>query len=278
MEKEIERLYEDYGKENEVNVLPPVTVRKYFANNGEDVYMTADEYTKFKITSGQTAYSELTKLTSSAEYKAMTDAEKAKAVSDVYSQSAEKAKTQVMENRGDIRIPNADAAKRIQYYVEAGVTEKKAAEINKAISELTPMEGESRVSVYQKVQTINNQGLTPKQQTAIVATLYTSHDDNGNVTDESLLPYISNSARLLSLYTQSKGENTTMINMTIPKSFSKSNVEYELTDAEKKLYKDTYIAYFNSKITSISTSNNVEYFDEEATTRAKNAVINGRKK
>ena len=51
-----------------------------------------------------------------------------------------------------------------------------------------------------------------------------------------------------------------------------------LTDAEKKLYKDTYIAYFNMKITSVSTEKNVENFSEKAANKAKKAVLDGRNK
>ena len=168
--------------------------------------------------------------------------------------------------------------KSYKTYIDAGIPEKQAYSVYKAISELKPETGSSKVSIYQKTQVINKQGLTPKQQTALVATLYTSHDDNGNITDESLLPYIANSARLLSLYTTSKGENTSMINMTIPKSFKDDGKTYELTDAEKKLYKDTYVAYFNMKITNLSSEANVENFSEKAANKAKKAVLDGRNK
>ena len=69
-----------------------------------------------------------------------------------------------------------------------------------------------------------------------------------------------------------------MINMTIPKSFKDDGETYELTDAEKKLYKDTYVAYFNMKITNLSSEANVENFSEKAANKAKKAVLDGRNK
>ena len=240
--------------------------------------LTPTEKDAFQKTRGQYTSKELDKLFTSSDYKSMTNDEKSEAISAIYSESNSLAKESIVEARGNVYIPNAATAKKFGYYTDAGVTEKKAAEINDALTSLVPESGEKSVSLYQKTQAISKQGLTPKQQAAIVATLYTSHDDDGNVTDESLLPYISNSARLLSLYTTSKGENTTMINMTIPKSFDDDGDTYELTDAEKKLYKDTYIAYFNLHITSVSTEHNVEHFDGKAADHAKKAVLDGRKK
>jgi hypothetical protein len=272
MENELQRLYRDYAKENEVNVLPPVTIKKFFTNNGEDIYMTAQEYTKYKKTSGQYAYDELNKLTSSQDYKLMSDEDKADAVSDVWSAAAEKAKTEVMESRGDKRLPTSDIPK-MQTYVDVGISEDKAYKLYRDVEaldlDLSTAEGK-----YSKIQTILKQDLTQSQKTSLIATMYTGHDDEGNVTTQSLLPYLKNPEHLISLYVTSKDPQ--MISMSVPKSVTQNKIEYELTDAEKELFKSTYIKFFNKFDISKYNADAIARLRDKALAAAKQAVISGR--
>jgi hypothetical protein len=56
----------------------------------------------------------------------MTDEEKVKAVSDIYSEATLNAKRSIVEARGAMFIPNADAGAKIEEYQSAGFTEKQA--------------------------------------------------------------------------------------------------------------------------------------------------------
>lgn len=80
VDKEIMRLYD----ENENDKIIPKTPNNYFTLNGYKYEFSAKEYTAFKITYGQTAYTELQKLFRTTEYKGMTNEGKEKAIQDVY--------------------------------------------------------------------------------------------------------------------------------------------------------------------------------------------------
>jgi hypothetical protein len=266
METELKRLYEDYAKENEVNVLPPTTVRKYFSNNGEDVYMTAEEYTQYKKTSGQYAYKELTKLTLSSAYKQMTNEEKADAVSKVWMAAAEQAKTEVIEGRGEMRLPSAADGEKLSDYMEQGLSQKQAYALYKALDPLKTTDTETLK--YQKVNTVLKQSLNQQQKVDVIASFFSSD------TKESLLPYLSNPQQLITQYVSTK--DSAYISMTIPASFSENKVAYELTTAEKNLFKQKYTEYFNSKITQLTSAELIKKLDTLAYEYAKMAVIRGR--
>lgn len=78
VESELRRL-----AENGFDGLAPKMADMNTQINGE--YLTADEYVKYAQTRGQTSLTELNKLVSSSAYSRMSDADKAKAISDVYS-------------------------------------------------------------------------------------------------------------------------------------------------------------------------------------------------
>lgn len=88
MEKELQRLYEATGK---TSVLIS-RADKYFNVDGERVDLTGAQYLTYSQTRGQTAFRVMTNLTSSAEYRSMTDDQKAKAVESVYQYANEVAK------------------------------------------------------------------------------------------------------------------------------------------------------------------------------------------
>lgn len=88
MEKELQRLYEATGKKS---VLIS-RADKYFNVGGERVDLTGAQYLTYSQTRGQTAFRLMSNLTSSAEYRGMTDDQKIKAVESVYQYANEVAK------------------------------------------------------------------------------------------------------------------------------------------------------------------------------------------
>ena len=93
MEEELLRLYDETG---ESGILPS-RAAKYFNVNGERKDLTAEEYVSYATKKGQTSYSLLTELTGGAAYKAMTDEEKAEAVSKCYEYANAVAKASVSD-------------------------------------------------------------------------------------------------------------------------------------------------------------------------------------
>lgn len=271
LEKELQRLYDSTG---DGSVVPKRVTDKSFKTYDGEYAMTPSEQVKFQKTRGQYAYKELSALTKSADYKAMSDSEKVKAVSDIYSTATQNAKQTIVEARGEMYFPDTSAKAKYQEIANTGISQKQAYTVYKAFEALEPEAGASEVSVYQKISTIGKQGLTDKQATALVGTLYTTHDEDGNVSKESLLPYLNTSIHLLSLY-MSK-QDSELVNMTIPATFTSNKVEYALTDTEKKLFKDTYTSYFNSRVTNVSSDTAIKSADKKAYEAAKAAVIKSR--
>ena len=172
---------------------------------------------------------------------------------------------------------DSDIADSVTKYQSAGIDQKQAYSIYKAVSSLKPQSGETEVSQYQKISTINQQGLSAKQTSDVVATLYTKHDKKtGELTSESLLPYVANPSRLVSLYITGKGKESSLVNMTIPKDFTRSSKVYTLTSAERETYKKAFVKSFNAWITNVSTAEQIARQKDLSQTAAQNAVIQGR--
>lgn len=192
---------------------------------------------------------------------------------DIRAQQAEIAKAAI--DRGtkademELDLNNdSDISKAVEKYQNAGVSKKKAYELYKDIAKLEPEQGESEVSTYQKIKVIGKQEFSEKQKTALVATLYTSSEK------ESMLPYLTTSSHLLSLYLTSK--DSEMISMAIPLTITEKGVDYKLTDADKKLFKSKYANYFNSYATNVTSSDSIKRLRDKAYEAAKRAVINNR--
>jgi hypothetical protein len=159
--------------------------------------------------------------------------------------------------------------------VDAGVSQDKAYSIYKSLEALAPAEGEDSVTKYQKVSLVLKQDLTPQQKVSIVSTMYTSHDKNtGAITTESLLPYLTNAPRLLSLYTDPKYSE--VVSMVIPDKITQKDKVYELTDAEKATFKQTFMQIFNSRDISSWRAEEVAKLRTRAYEAAKDAALRGR--
>ena len=94
IDTEIQRLYKATGDKSVLTDWSEYTSKSdlSFTVSGKDYTMTTKEWEQYQKTRGQYAYKELSKLTQSADYKSMTDAEKAKAVSNIVAYSNDMAK------------------------------------------------------------------------------------------------------------------------------------------------------------------------------------------
>lgn len=93
VEKEITRLYEAVGDKS----VFPSTAPKYFMVNKVKKDLTAEEYTKFARAKGQKAYRLMEQLIQSANYRSLSDEEKAECVADVYEYATVYGKTQISD-------------------------------------------------------------------------------------------------------------------------------------------------------------------------------------
>ena len=88
MEKELLRLFQQTGDEGVFPTRAYGTLRI----DGEEIFLTAEQYIKYATMKGEKAYSILTAMTKSSSYKTMTDEEKVRAVNEALDYADEKAK------------------------------------------------------------------------------------------------------------------------------------------------------------------------------------------
>ena len=240
------------------------------AVSGQDkMLLTQDERRSYQQTYGEYAENALSALFASAEYRGMSDAEKADAISEVYSDASVEAKRFVAERAGGMYLPESGDVARYEEYKSAGLSPSRAYDLYKTLDGLTFPDGATNAEKQQTaVQTIYSGGYTEKQTAALVGLLYT------NSAKTSLLSDLNVSDRLISLYLTSG--NTDMINMTVPSTVSENSVSYELTDAEKATFRQLYTDYFNQRATYISTEQQLNKLRDEAWAEAKAAVIAAR--
>lgn len=94
LDKEIKRVYDETG---ETGVIPSIPYA-YVKYKDETYKMSANEYTKYKKTYGQTAYNTLNKLVNSSDYKQATDEDKAKMLEDAYDYARGKANQEYFDS------------------------------------------------------------------------------------------------------------------------------------------------------------------------------------
>jgi len=85
---EIQKLYDKTG---ETSILPTSSA-KYFTKDGQKIYLTPEEYTKFSSIDGQESFKKLSNLFNSNVYKQMNDEAKIKAIESFYKASQKIAK------------------------------------------------------------------------------------------------------------------------------------------------------------------------------------------
>ena len=140
--KELQRLAATQG-----STVYPVKASRSFTVNGKTKYLTAEEYTEFAKDLGQTRYGILDKLLSDKRYKALSDADKAEVIADVYEFANAKAKSDISEYAPTSWVQKAmDSGNAADYIIsrrldldaEAKAKEEKAAAWEKTLESLKP--------------------------------------------------------------------------------------------------------------------------------------------
>ena len=140
--KELQRLSATQG-----STVYPVKASRSFTVNGKTKYLTAEEYTEFAKDLGQTRYGILDKLLSDKRYKALSDADKADVIADVYEFANAKAKSDISEYAPTSWVQKAmDSGNAADYIIsrwldldaEAKAKEEKAAAWEKTLESLKP--------------------------------------------------------------------------------------------------------------------------------------------
>ena len=140
--KELQRLAATQG-----STVYPVKASRSFTVNGKTKYLTAEEYTEFAKDLGQTRYGILDKLLSDKRYKALSDADKADVIADVYEFANAKAKSDISEYTPTSWVQKAmDSGNAADYIIsrwldldaEAKAKEEKAAAWEKTLESLKP--------------------------------------------------------------------------------------------------------------------------------------------
>ncbi len=140
--KELQRLAATQG-----STVYPVKASRSFTVNGKTKYLTAEEYTEFAKDLGQTRYGILDQLLSDKRYKALSDADKADVIADVYEFANAKAKSDISEYAPASWVQKAmDSGNAADYIIsrwldldaEAKAKEEKAAAWEKTLESLKP--------------------------------------------------------------------------------------------------------------------------------------------
>ena len=140
--KELQRLAATQG-----STVYPVKASRSFTVNGKTKYLTAEEYTEFAKDLGQTRYGILDKLLSDKRYKALSDADKADVIADVYEFANAKAKSDISEYAPTSWVQKAmDSGNAADYIIsrwldldaETKAKEEKAAAWEKTLESLKP--------------------------------------------------------------------------------------------------------------------------------------------
>lgn len=120
VDNSISDLYERTGDNS---VLPNTSINKDFTINSEKYRLSSEEYANYKKQYGKTSYDLLNKLTNSSEYKNMTDEQKAKAISEIYSYANEKNKIDYANKNNIKDIKESTTYKTIEQIKQDGGNE-----------------------------------------------------------------------------------------------------------------------------------------------------------
>ena len=125
----------------------PSKAARSFKVGGETKYLTAEEYTEFAKNVGKTRYDALGKITRDSRYKAMSDADKAEVVSNVYEYANAKAKSEISDYEPTSWVQKAMGSGNAADYIltrkqesdaAAAAKEEKAAAWEKTLTSLKP--------------------------------------------------------------------------------------------------------------------------------------------
>lgn len=167
-------------------------------------------------------------------------------------------------------IDKGTTIKKIASLPQYGVSADEAVEVYKAIAQAEKNED--------KLNAIARLNFDQRKAATIISdVIYTSYDEDGNISKRGLLKELNASEALVSLY-NSTGD-TDCVSMTVPDKFTKDKVEYELNGREKDLFQQKYVSYFDSYSGSALSGSNatrlqrIKKLRDNAYNFAKSAVI-----
>ena len=129
VDEELNRLYESTG----ASVYPNTSLDKTVTYEGSKTRLTSQDYNEFKENYGKTSYKLLKELTSSKEYKGMTEEQKVQAVQDVYKYANNLNKTNYATKKGityetpsdvqTVKAIQSNGGKEADYFKYKGITD-----------------------------------------------------------------------------------------------------------------------------------------------------------
>jgi len=156
VEDELQRLYDVTGE----SVFPQKADRSIKVD-GETRYLTADEYVAYATRKGQLSYELVSSLVNDPGYRNLSDSEKAKALSDLYSYANAKAKEELFG------VTN-DSQKKMNEAVAAGISPSDYVSYQAQIDSLEPTQGRQTVVNLQKYHAIAETDMSEKNKVAAI--------------------------------------------------------------------------------------------------------------
>lgn len=183
-ENELLRLYRQTG---ETGVFPNRADRSITVD-GEEIYLSADDYVKYATEKGQRSRDLAEKIYNSAAYDTLTDETKAEAISDAYEFANAAAKASIsdyepsgwvknaMESGIDpeeyilsrVRLNQSGSINSFNAMLESGINNDAALTASSALEELEPESGKDKVSDMQKYQKILNTELNEADKQSVL--------------------------------------------------------------------------------------------------------------
>lgn len=162
-----------YEKTGDNSVLPNTSINKDFTINSEKYRLTSDEYANYKKQYGKTSYNLLNKLTSSSEYKNMTDEQKTKAISEIYSYANEKNKIDYANKNNIKDVKTSTTYNTIEQIKQDGGNES---DYFKYVGSTIGANKQE-----EKINILNNMNISNKSKSAIYKGTFGKDDDVYNM-------------------------------------------------------------------------------------------------
>lgn len=164
MEEELMRLYKSTG---DANVFPK-RASKYFTVDKERKDLTAEEYVEYATLKGQKSYELLSDLVNSRQYQSMSDADKAKAVDQVYDLANQQAKAAISEYQAQSwTVKAAEAEKKYGISQDVYVSLKTQASGIQSLKDKNGKTIDNSLGLQIMEMVYNTPGLTEKQRQAM---------------------------------------------------------------------------------------------------------------
>ena len=172
MEEELLRLFDKTG---EASVFPKRADKKITVD-GEDKYLTAEEYVKYAELKGQKSYKLITELVESDAYKSLDDEGKVRAIQDAYDYANQKAKQTISNYKPQKWVEKAD---------KFGNDADKYITFRSAVSE-TKKANDDDITRAQVADIINNLGVNDEQAWDMYLTQYNTSKSAVEVKDQGV--------------------------------------------------------------------------------------------